>query len=56
MQHLRQQAAACQTLKFYMSAPMGAMLSACFSVSLPVNFSVMGRYSFFDGSAHGEGD
>lgn len=31
--------------------PMGAMLSACFSVKGPVNFSVMGRNSFFEGSA-----
>ena len=30
---------------------MGAMLSACFSVSGPVNFSVIFRNSFFDGSA-----
>ena len=29
------------------------MLSACFSVSLPVNFSVMLRNSFFDGSVAG---
>ncbi len=30
---------------------MGAMLSACLSVSFPVNFSVMCSCSFLDGSA-----
>lgn len=32
------------------SSPMGAIDSACLSVSFPVNFSVMGKNSFLAGS------